>query len=335
MALMSEVVEAVKPVRRDLLVETVGGYAPMIEPPTDTAIHPELRIAWAHWGRYMGFGYDDARYDRKKNLEAWQGAARGGMTIVQYYSDNFAEPWVMPPFATAIRGDRQYLTGRGIDSVYFLIYPPGYWWNHSLNTYLSARCFYDASLDPFDLIRDYATHYYGPSAGPLLARYFEEWAREPDLGYHVRGGTTRRDRETLARQRREWIDPAVAASRGEVIYAQRVAKVAGLHALAERLAEGHHLRHRVQSARHEGRFEEAAKLLETAAGTTDDIMRCFSELADRDQGLIDKNEVTGFIKLGVKGWIEAEAKAIAAKETRIDEKEVREDIDPTEPHVSR
>jgi hypothetical protein len=257
------------------------------------------------------------------------------MTIVQYYSDNFAEPWVMPPFATAIRGDRRYILERRIDSVYFLIYPPGYWWNHSLNTYLSARCFYDATLDPFDLIGDYAMHYYGPLAGPLLARYFAEWAREPDLGYHVRGSTTRRDRETLARLRRECIDPAVAASRGEMIYAQRVGKVADLHALAERLAEGHHLRHRINWARHESRFEEAARLLETAADTTDGIMRYFSELANRDQGLVDKNEVTGFIKLGVKGWIESEAKAIAAKETSIDEKEVREDVDEADAHVTK
>ena len=64
-------------------------------------------------------------------------------------------------------------------------------------------------------------------------------------------------------------------------------------------------------------------------------MRCFSELADRDQGLVDKNEVTGFIKLGVKGWIEAEAKAIAAKEMSIDEKEVREDIDESDIHVAK
>ncbi len=120
MVLMSEVIDALKPVRPGLSVEAVGGYAPMVEPPTGAAIHPDLRVAWAHWGRYLGFGYDDARYDRRKNLEDWQKVAPGGMTIVQYYSDNFAEPWVMPPFAGAIRGDRQYLLGRGIDSVYFL-----------------------------------------------------------------------------------------------------------------------------------------------------------------------------------------------------------------------
>lgn len=335
LTLMREVIARLETIRPDLLVETVGGYAPMIQPPTVGAIHPKQRIAWAHWGRYMAFGYDDPRYDRK-NLEAWQKAAPGGMTIVQYYGDNFAEPWVMPPFALAIQGDRRYLLDRSIDSIYFLTYPPGYWWNHSLNTYLAGRCFYDASLDPFDLVRDYAKHYYGPKAGPLLAQYYDQWARNPDLGYHVRGGTTRRDRETLARQRTTLIDPAIAAAQPDRVYAHRVGKVAALHALAERLAEGHHLRHQVQAARHASDFARAAKLLATARTHADAIMACFEDLARRNQGLIDNNEVAGFIKLGVKGWLDAEEKAIAAKDTRVNEKELREDSDtPTEAKQQR
>jgi hypothetical protein len=258
MALMNEVIESVEACRPGLPVETVGGYAPMIEPPTAARIHPRQRIAWAHWGRYMGYGYDDPRYDHKKNLEAWKAAAHGGVTVVQYYSDNFAEPWVMPPFAQAILEDRKYLLDQGIDSVYFLIYPPGYWWNHSLNTYLSARCFYDAALDPFELIQDYALRYYGPKAGPLLGQYYGQWARNPDLGYHVRGGTTRHDREVLAQQRRSFIDPAVRASQDDPLHAYRVGKVAGLHTLAERLAEGHRLRHQIQFARHEDFYAAAS-----------------------------------------------------------------------------
>ena len=140
-------------------------------------------------------------------------------------------------------------------------------------------------------------HYYGPEAGPLLAQYYDQWARDPDLGYRVRGGTTRRDRETLARQRRTLIDPAIQASRNDPVYAHRVGKVAGLHALAERLAEGHRLRHQVQWARHQGDFERAGKLLEAARVATDAVLALCSELADRNQGLIDKNDVAGFIKL--------------------------------------
>ena len=236
----------------------------------------------------------------------------------------------MPPFALAIQGDRRYLLSHDIDSVYFLIYPPGYWWNHGLNTYLAGRCFYDVSLDSFALIRDYATHYYGPTAGPLVAEYYDQWARDPDLAYRVRGGTTRRDRETLAAQRRTLIDPAVESSKNDPVAAYRVSKVAGLHSLAERLAESHHLRHQVQWARHQGDFDRASKLLESARVTTDAMLAFGSELADRNQGLTDKTDVAGFIKLAVKNWIDAEAKAIAAQDRRIDEAEARDDLGETD-----
>jgi len=327
LSLLNEVVQRLASVRPDLLVETVGGYPPMTEPPTTGKIHPKQRLGWAHWGRYMAYGYDDPRYERKKNLEAWRKAAPGGVTVIQYYSDNFAEPWVMSPFAIAIQGDRKYLLEHSIDSIYFLIYPPGYWWNHSLNTYLSARCFHDASLDPFDLIEDYARHYYGPKAGPLLAEYYDQWARDPDLCYRVRGSTTRQDRETLARQRKTLIEPAIQAADDDPVCAYRVAKVAALHTFAERLAEGHHLRRQVQLARRNGDFAKAAKLLEAARTYTDAIMGYCYDLALRDQGLLDKNEVPGLIKRGVKSWLDVEAKAIAAKDRRVNEAELRKELD--------
>lgn len=327
MAVMHDVIERLRSVRPELLVETVGGYPPMIQPPTAAKIDPRLRIAWAHWARYMAYGYDDARYEHKQNLEAWHQAVHGQVTVVQYYSDNFSEPWVMSPFAIAIQGDRRYLLRQEIDSVYFLIYPPGYWWNHGLNTYLASRCFYDVALDPFALLRDYALHYYGPQAGPLLAQYYDQGARDPELAYRVRGGTTRRDRETLAAQRQTLIDPALQLTRNEPRSAYRVSKVATLHTLAERLAEGHYLRHRVQWARHQGDFPQATRLLEAARGATDAILAGFSEVADRNQGLIDKHEVKGLIQLGVKNWIDAEAQAIAAQDSRINEAEVRHDLD--------
>jgi hypothetical protein len=329
MTVMHDVIDRVQSVRPDVLVETVGGYPPMIEPPTAAKIHPRLRVAWAHWARYMAYGYGDARYEHKKNLEAWHKAVHGQVTVVQYYSDNFSEPWVMPPFALAIQGDRQYLLAHAIDSIYFLIYPPGSWWNHSLNTYLAGRCFYEVSRDPFALLRDYATHYYGPEAGPRLAEYYDQWARDPDLGYRVRSGTTRQDRETLAAQRRTLIDPAVESSKNDTLLAHRVSKVASLHALAERLAESHHLRHQVQWARHHGDFDCAGRLLETARVATDAVLALGSELADRNQGLTDKNDVAGFIKLALKNWIDAEAKAIADQDRRINEVEVRNDVEAT------
>ncbi len=67
----------------------------------------------------------------------------------------------MPPFAEAMAGDRRYFLAHGIESVHVLMWPKGYWWNHSLNGVLAGRCFYDAALDPYQAIRDHALHYFG------------------------------------------------------------------------------------------------------------------------------------------------------------------------------
>ena len=117
-----------------------------------------------------------------------------------------------------------------------------------------------------------------------------------------------------ARQREQFIDPAIKSSAAETIYSYRVSKVAGLHTLAERLAEGQHWRHRIQWARRRGQFEEATRLLNSAQIYADATTGSFYDLAERNQGLIDLNEVRGFIKIGVKDWLASGARAIAAKE---------------------
>jgi hypothetical protein len=275
----------------------------------------------------MAFGYGDPRYERKKNLEAWHRFAPAGMTVTQYYSDNFAEPWIMSPFAAAIEGDRSYLIDREIDSVYFLIFSSGFWWNHSLNTYLAGRCFYDASLDPFDLIEDYTRHYYGPKAGPLLAKYFDQWARDPDLCYRIRGNTTPHDRKLLAEQRKELIDPAARAAESDPVHAHRVGKAAALHALAERFADGHRMRQQIQVARHQGDFAKAAALLDQARRQTDGTMAMCNDMAGRNEGLFDMKVVGTFVQANVQGWLDAEAKAIAAKDGRVNEAELPKELD--------
>jgi len=52
------------------------------------------------------------------------------------------------------------------------------------------------------VLRDYALQYFGPQAGPMLANYFEAWARNPELCYRVRGESRDSDRAALAEQRR-------------------------------------------------------------------------------------------------------------------------------------
>ena len=53
MTLMGEMIERLKACRPDLLVETVGGYGPVTDPPDTAQIHPQQRVVWAHWGRLL------------------------------------------------------------------------------------------------------------------------------------------------------------------------------------------------------------------------------------------------------------------------------------------
>ncbi|MBN2580355.1 MAG: DUF4838 domain-containing protein [Pirellulales bacterium] len=310
MVLMKEVIERLKRSAPQVEVETLGGYPPADTPPDGVAVSPRQRIIWAHWGRYLGIGYDDDRYDRRANLEAWRRAAPGGLTVCQYYSDNFAGPWILPPCALAIRGDRKYLLEKGIDSVYMLMWPPGCWWNQGLNGYLAGQCFYNVSLDPFSLIHDYALRYYGPQAGPLIGAYDEQWAREIDLAYRVRGGSRPQDRAMLAQQRKTWIDPAVEAVRTNPLLADRVGRVEKLHDLAERLTAIHRRREQIQHLRSQGKFPQAEKQLREARTLTDDTIQFLYTLADLHQGLIDRQEVESFLKSAITNWLDEESRAI-------------------------
>jgi hypothetical protein len=311
--LMGELIERLKVSRPDVLVEGTGGYGPATDPPTQPGlVHPKQRIVWAHWGRYHGQGYDDPRYGQKQNLEKWHRAVGDGITVCQYYTDNFAEPWVMAPFTIALEGDRKYFLQNRIDSVYMLMWPREYWWNHSLNGHLAGRCFYDVSLNPYELIQDYAREYFGAQAGPLLAAYFEEWARHPDLSYHVRGDSTAADRATLAEQRTKWIAPATAAVRDAPLLSYRVAKVEKLHTLAQRLMDIHRQREEIQKLRRVGEFEAAARFIEDARMDADAVAKMFDALADLKQGLTDRADPT-FIGGNLKNWIEDESKLVAAR----------------------
>ena len=328
MILLGELIEQLKTSRPDVLVETVGGYGAVDSPPTDlTVIHPNQRIVWAHWGRHHGQGYDDSNYGKRDNLEGWRKAAKGGLTICQYYTDNFAEPWVMGPFTTAMQSDRRYFLSNHIDALYMLMYPRGYWWNHSLNGYIGGRCFYDPTINPSAEIRDYAMHYFGSDAGPLLADYYSEWAKNIDLSYRVRGDSRKEDRTLLTTQRAKLINPAVEAAKGSAIYSYRVSKVERLHTLAENLTEAHRLHDAVMVLRRDGRFDEASIVLDKAKVQTDKVMALFDTLADLNQGLIEKKEIPAFIKMAVKNWIDVEAKAIAAKDRIIPPNPWRPEID--------
>lgn len=318
MTITGELIDMMEKVRPDAHLETTGGYGPTTEPPTNQGLHPKLRVIWAHWGRYHGYGYDDPRYDRKENLTLWKKACKGGVTITQYYTDNFAEPWILPPFTIAIIGDRKYFLETKIDSFYMLMWPKGYWWNHTLNGYLAGRCLYDISIDPYVLLKDYALHYYGKDAGKFIGSYYKEWAKNPDLAYRVKDDARDKHRVKLLAQRRKYIDPAVKAAEEDPVFSYRVAKVEKLHLLAEKLGEMYRQREAVRTLREKGKFDKAKAALEKANVYTDNLLEYFYNLADQNQGLMDRNEVPWFIKIKVKDWIGEEAKKTEEKNTGVE-----------------
>jgi len=329
MTITCELIDMLENVRPDAILETTGGYGPTTEPPTSFDFHPKLRVVWAHWGRYHGYGYDDPRYDRKDNLAQWRKVCHGKLSICQYYTDNFAEPWIAPPFTKAMLGDRAYMLKHRIDSLYMLMWPKDYWWNHTLNGYLAGRVFYDVSLDPYALLKDYAIQYYGPKAGPLIGTYYHEWAEDPDLAYRVKNDALASHRAKLAAQRKKYVDPAVRAVKDDPLLSHRVGKVEGLHRLAEKLVEMYRQRDEIRDLRTKGKFAQASSRIEKARKYTDRLLDFFYELADLNQGVMDRKEVGWIIKIIVKGWIDEEAKKAKSKD-RSAGKTVMEAPDETE-----
>lgn len=325
--LLNELIERLAVSAPHVKVETSGGYNPVHEPPQVNKADDRLRIIWAHWGRHHGMGFDDPTYCWLDNLELWRKAAVGGLTLCMYYTDNFATPWISAPYERVVEGDRRYILDKQIDAIYMLMWPKGYWWNHSFNNYMAGRCFYDASLAPREVLRDYAMSYYGPDAGPLILDYYEQWADEINLPYRVKDDSQASDRAMLAEQRRKWIDPAVAATENDPVYAHRVGKVAILHDAAERLTEAHRMHDEIEHLRSNQKWEEATALLDEAKTYTDGVIAHIASIAELDQGLIDRNEVPAFMTLTIKGWIEREEQAIAARDTIIKQRGVWEEID--------
>lgn len=316
LTIQNQIVERLEQSAPHVVVEMSGGYSPVDDPPLNTKPNEKLRVIWAHWGRYMGYGYDDPRYDRIANLETWRKAYAGRLTLCQYYTDNFATPWISAPYTIVLEGDRKYVRRNGVSGMYMLVYPEGYWWNHSFNNYMAGVCYYDFSKSPYEVLSDYAVHYYGPNAGPLLAAYYGQWARDIDLCYNLRGIASDQDKAMLAQQRQLYINPAVEAVKGNPVLAHRVGKVEKLHDLAERLEEFYQRRDKIEALRVAGDFEKASELLEKVRTHKDQLLAHMKGLSDLNIGLIDGREVDGFIKMGLDNQLDEESKAIAARSAK-------------------
>jgi len=76
--------------------------------------------------------------------------------------------------------------------------------------------------------------------------------------------------------------------------------------------EVHRQRDEIQRLRRAGEFDQARAQLDQSRGYADEVLALFYQLADLNQGLIERQEVPTFITANVKNWLEEEGKAIAA-----------------------
>lgn len=296
LVLINQVATRLRTTAPKVVVETLGGYQYSDALPAEVRPEPDVRIVWAHWGRQTTGSYSSPRYPHSADLAAWSNIFGGRATAFQYYSDLFATPWIGIPVPAQIAGDRSFLIGIHADGFLNLLYPDGYWWRASLNAHLAGRSYYDASLDPAELLRDYARRYHGAAAGPEMVAYYDEWARTPGLGYRTQTGMTSRERHLLAKQQGR-IDRARKAAGHDAVVLYRLDKSASLQGLAELLVDTGIALNEAVAARAVGDVRETQKRLARARGRLEETERRASALVTGGGGVLDPSFADQAIRL--------------------------------------
>lgn len=288
--LLNGVVRRLAKERPNLVVETLGGYQYSELPPETVKPDQRLRVFWADWTRVPKASYAQPAYRKRRgaNLEAWTRAFDGRVTVFQYYSDLFKHSWFMGPLAQQMADDREYVIEQGIDGMLNLLYPDGYWWRASLNAWLAGRVFYDATTDPFVLLREYALAYYGPAGEPMAA-YLDEWARDPSLGMHARLNAGPEQLERLRTQQRNSLAPAARRATGDPVRERRVDTITRLHRLAETFMEFEVLGGQSDALRQRGDVTDARRQLELARRKLASAKEQAEALLAEQRGLMDKD----------------------------------------------
>lgn len=285
--LLNGTVQRLAKERPDLVVETLGGYQYAEEPPATAKPDERLRVFWADWNRSQMAGYSSPTYaKRRENLEAWLKAFDGRLTVFQYYADQYKNSWFMGPLAVQMLEDREYILKNHIDGVLTLLFPDGYWWRSSINAWLAGRVFYDASTDPFALLREYALAYYGPAGEPMAA-YLDEWARDPALGMRSRFGAMPFHFGKLRAQRAKELDEATRLAEGDPVAKRRVATLVRLHLLAETFMAIDLLTTHTNELREKGDLAGAQRELEAARRRLSLAKGMSDELIAEKRGLVD------------------------------------------------
>ncbi len=294
LVLINEVVERLGKVAPHVVVETLGGYQYSEQLPANQKPDPRLRVEWAHWKRPILRDYSWPLYKYRKSLESWAKLFGGRLAAFQYYSDQFSYPCMAAPYVNQMAGDRRFLFQLGADGMLNLLYPDGSWWRETMNGYLAGRTFRDPAVDPVAELRDYALHYHGPEAGPLMVEYYYlEWARSPELA--MRAGNVARpvDRAVLREQRERWIDPAIARSASDPVLRHRMEKVDTLHRFAELMIDIEIAKNEAVELAERGDRAAAEKLLREALAIADRLEKLAASRVSPQTGVVDESFVGG------------------------------------------
>lgn len=168
----------------DVEMEILGGYNPVMEPPTGVRLDPRIRVHWAHWGRPFHEWYGDPDYALRENLDTWLASGQP-FTMVEYLTDTFAGPAIIPPAAQTMDRDTKWLIEQKAAGNLSLMYPHASWWNAGLNGWLAASWYFQ-DRSAVDLMDDYSLGYFG-AAGPAMKDVHRLLAAEMWLTYWALG----------------------------------------------------------------------------------------------------------------------------------------------------
>jgi hypothetical protein len=190
-------------------------------------------------------------------------------------------------------GDRRFLVHLGAHGMLNLLYPEGSWWRETMNGHLAGRAFYDETIDPVADLRDYALHYHGPEAGPLMEAYYLAWADAPKLAMKSGGVASLGDLAILREQRRRFLEPAKAASENDPVLRHRMQKVETLHRLAEMMMEVEISKREAASLLARGDRAAARRRLEGGLETADRLEAFAKRSVSPTTGVVDPGFVRG------------------------------------------
>jgi len=259
-------------------------------------------------------GYSSPTYAKRiTGLEAWATAFDGRITVFQYYADHYKHAWFMGPLAVQMLEDREYILKHRIDGLLTLLYPDGYWWRSSLNAWLAGRLFYDASTDPFALLREYALAYYGPAGEPMAA-YLDEWARDPQLGMRTRINALPLHFGKLREQRGKHLAEAARRAANDPVAARRVATIGRMHLLAEALTAVDVMAANSDERRDQGDLLGARRELDAAHRRLAAAKAMSADLVAEKRGLVDP-EIASSVLVFKDQALDAREKALAKATT--------------------